>query len=309
VRVTFRYEGETRSVRVRGAVEALGDTDLARGADGAWTLELEVPDDVRTVYWFALDGADDWTEWLPDPANPSRYVYPEGLEFTAGGEVVGSLLEGPDARPLAWSLEQDVPRGDVRVELVDGRRVWFYDPPREAEGRLLLFDGEAYTTLAPAPVVLDNLIAAGRIPPLAAVLPAAVDTDTRMRDLNCNAEFLEWCAALLPDAPPELSVVAGSSMGGRAAVFFGAQRPDLFGNVLAQSGAFFEPFPEVPAGLPLRFYLDVGVLEDRLLSLVRSTRDDLAAKGYDVAYAEFAGGHDFFWWRETLADGLVALTS
>jgi enterochelin esterase family protein len=33
----------------------------------------------------------------------------------------------------------------------------------------------------------------------------------------------------------------------------------------------------------------------------------LRAKGCEVHYTEVAGGHDYVWWRATLADGLLAL--
>ena len=46
----------------------------------------------------------------------------------------------------------------------------------------------------------------------------------------------------------------------------------------------------VPAGLGVHWYLDVGVLEAALLESTRVLRDDLRAKGYDVAYQEFPGG-------------------
>ena len=39
----------------------------------------------------------------------------------------------------------------------------------------------------------------------------------------------------------------------------------------------------------------------------RHVRDVLRAKGYEVFYQEFVGGHDYVSWRETLADGLILL--
>jgi len=33
----------------------------------------------------------------------------------------------------------------------------------------------------------------------------------------------------------------------------------------------------------------------------------LLAKGYDVSHEEFDSGHDYAWWRDPLASGLVAL--
>jgi enterochelin esterase family protein len=65
--------------------------------------------------------------------------------------------------------------------------------------------------------------------------------------------------------------------------------------------------------LPLKFYLDAGVFEASLggfigtLDASRHMRDVLLAKGYEVHYQEFIGGHDYLSWRGTLADGLIAL--
>jgi len=173
------------------------------------------------------------------------------------------MLEGPCASPFSWTVERDVPHGRVREEMLDGRRVWLYEPPAVAEAGLLLFDGHEYTALAKAPTVLDNLLAEGLIPPVAAVLPDSPETERRIRELGGDAAFLTWCCErLLPwsgvDASPERMVVAGSSMGGLASTWFASERCDLFGCAIVQSGGFPGMPIVVPAGLPLRFYLDVG---------------------------------------------------
>jgi enterochelin esterase-like enzyme len=64
----------------------------------------------------------------------------------------------------------------------------------------------------------------------------------------------------------------------------------------------------------LRFYLDAGSDEvdytgqgRNILLPTRQMRDVLLAKGYEVHYQEFAGGHDYLSWRGTLADALIML--
>ena len=69
--------------------------------------------------------------------------------------------------------------------------------------------------------------------------------------------------------------------------------------------------------LPLRFYLTAGSFEAQFwggpggvngtLESNRHMRDVLLAKGYEVQYQEFIGGHDYLSWRGLLADGLIAL--
>jgi enterochelin esterase family protein len=125
--------------------------------------------------------------------------------------------------------------------------------------------------------------------------------------------------------------VTGSSAGGLAAAYVALSRPDLFGNVLSQSGAYWrgtaagEPYEALTgdvARAPRRavaFVLDVGMGEDHrtlggggpnFLDATRRFRDALRAKGYPIIYTEIPGGvHAPITWRTRLPSGIVALTA
>ena len=217
-----------------------------------------------------------------------------------------------------------------------------YSPHAEPYPLIVFFDEDAYLSLIPTPTILDNLISAKRIPPVVALLIGNAPGDARDRELACSPEFnRSLIDELLPWAnhrynfttDPRRTVIAGSSRGGFAAVCAGLLYPGTFGNVLAQSGSFHlipaSNSDPADAGLepnwmarkfissprkPLRFYLDAGSAEfnatggaDSILFCTRNLRDVLRAKGYEVYFQEFEGGHDYLSWRGTLADGLIAL--
>ena len=329
----------------------LPETDL-------WYRTYLAPADVRTVYRLSVDGPLGPTveEAMrrffmarPDPLNPCTYVVPPDIERPDATGGVASVLEAPGATPQPWVAPRSaVPTGCVdlhrlRSAILDNeRRVWVYTPPGYTSTGapypvVLLFDGSEYSgRLVPTPTILDNLIAAGRIPPLVVLLPDSLDGETRSRELRPSSPFATFVTdELLPWArqlyhvttEPALSVVAGSSAGGLVAASIALRHPDVFGNVLSQSGfVVWKPeddprdhwlarqIEDHPA-VPVRWYLDVGVLEDRprpdggatMVEANRRLRDVLRATGYDVRYAEFSGGHDYLCWQGTLADGLVAL--
>lgn len=60
--------------------------------------------------------------------------------------------------------------------------------------------------------------------------------------------------------------------------------------------------------LSARFRLEVGLQEHGLLGFTRHMRDVLVAKGYEVSYNEFNGGHDRLCWVAGFAAGLQQLT-
>ena len=188
--------------------------------------------------------------------------------------------------------------------------------------------------LVPTPTILDNLVAAGRIPPLVAVMPDSLGQDERNLELPCHPPFVEFLVdELLPWARERWSVgedqrraiVAGSSFGGLAAVYAAFERPDVFGSAISQSGSFgwgvegerehewLTNRIETSAPRPGRFWLEIGSLEDgdrpaggpSGLRSNRRLRDVLTAKGCDVTYSEYAGGHDYVCWRGSLADALI----
>lgn len=313
---------------------------------GVRSLTLRLPEDLRVTYRFAVGtalhalGHDDWPAFAetlrPDPANPAQLV------FSAEGDeepLRMSILELPGAPAQPWLVpDPSVPKGDLVEESPFGRPVWLYSPHQstrpagEKPPLVVFFDGDAYTGLIPGPVILDNLIAAGLIPPVAALfIHSGYDQETRTSELGCSPDYLRhlveemlpWVAGRMP-VQERGHVAAGSSLGGLFAAYCAVSRPDLFGGVLSQSGAFGWPTDEVSSGgmvdrvaegdASVRWYLDIGLLEDKPFHLPeaplttnRRMRDALEAKGCAFTYAEYNGGHDYASWRGSVADGLIAL--
>jgi enterochelin esterase family protein len=228
------------------------------------------------------------------------------------------------------------------------RRIWIYTPsghdPRAATPYPLLiaFDGVDYQDTMPLPLVLDTLGATGKAPAFVAVLIDDSVGAVRIADLG-NAERMVTFLGrqLVPyvrsrwhvTTDPKRVIITGSSAGGLAASFAALQRPDLFANVLTQSGAFWrgaeasnaQPYEWLTrhvAALPKRdvtFFMDVGALEDHATlggsgpnfrDATRRFRDALRAKGYSVMYTEVASGqHAPVYWKVRLPVGITALTS
>jgi len=61
--------------------------------------------------------------------------------------------------------------------------------------------------------------------------------------------------------------------------------------------------------LPVRFYLEVGLMEDDRMQIEPNhrMRDMLASKGYVLRYSEYNGGHSLLNWSQRVAEGLQYL--
>lgn len=254
----------------------------------------------------------------------------------------------PTQNQTDWTKENpNIPKGKIESFTIQDkqynreRKTWVYTPPgfdvKSAEDyRLLIsFDGEDYLKDIPAPTILDNLLAAGKIYPTVQVF--VDNSENRLGDLANHQKFADFVAKdLLPWAEKNFHVAAnadkrallGYSAGALAASFVAFRYPNLFGNILSQSGAYWRGneggTDEIEwltaqyknsAKQNLRFYIEVGGSEVgktiggiSLLEANRHLRDVLKEKNYEVGYAEIPSAiHNPEHWRSALADGIIYL--
>jgi enterochelin esterase-like enzyme len=347
--VTFVWRGEASETATAWglniSLERIPGTDL-------WHGSRRLPADLRTIYYLthASDGVPTTLDGTGpahvDLANPRRFHFPADRSDPTDYHTWTSILELPSAPAEPWSTPTPgVARGamlqtSIQTSILGGRRrIGVYRPAarhRTPYALLVVFDGFLSRTVLRIPTTLDNLIAAGRIPPTMALFVNSPSGKRRFRELRPKPairdfvvrELMPWAQRRWPIADdPHARVISGSSLGGLAAAYVGLEAPHVFGGVVAQSGSFWWPGP--PATEPewltrsvaarprssLRFALDVGDHEidsprgDGLdqLTVNRRFRDALLDRGYPVTYTEYAGAHDYINWRRTFADGLQAL--
>lgn len=311
-----------------------------------WYKTYEIRNDVRFLYYFSVNDLldDDMykrsSNLIYDPLNNATFTFIKNDENPESEERIASLFEMPYADKFIWTAQNNSSaKGTVEVHrfhsnlLNNDRRIWVYTPHGYDKnttpyGTVVVTDGYEYINLLSAPTVLDNLISEGKIPPMVGIF---IETEKdRNIELTCNKTFSDFVAAeVMPWAlehynitsDPRKNVIAGVSYGGLTASFLGLTHYHIFGNVLSQSGSYWwSPKDDgnfnwmsrqynAKEKLPLKFYLNVGVLEtpDRMIETNEHFRDTLISKGYDLHYETFKSAHDSLYWGETLANGLIAL--
>jgi enterochelin esterase-like enzyme len=196
----------------------------------------------------------------------------------------------------------------------------------------------SWPLLGGAHLTVSRMIESGEIEPVALAMPSDGLWGLGSGYVpHADADYEKWivdevpaAAALLDDRIKASSplTIAGLSMGGFGALRLGAKYPDRFRGISAHSavttlgrlaestGHRLDALPgfgkpdgtalhwlEVNAARlpPLRF--DCGT-DDHLLPGNRALHAALDARGIEHQYEEFAGGHDWPYWRLHLADSL-----
>lgn len=123
--------------------------------------------------------------------------------------------------------------------------------------------------------------------------------------------YIDKTLRTLPDK--QNTAIMGSSLGAIASVYIAQQRPDVFSKAGALSGSFWwnkqAMINQLPARMPVRFYLDAGTIDDGLED-TKLMRDALNKQGYrpdaDLFFYEQEGGsHNEASWAERVEKPLT----
>ena len=254
---------------------------LRLGETNVWHKTFRLASALRFEYVFYPNDPELDDEPLPspetyevalrlDPLNPKRYLLPDDGEHPEWNDFFGgwsswvkreqSLAElaggaspalggrarrrGEGNRRQASLRERDSRQhaGGLRLHVAGIRR------DRKSTWLLILFDAWSYRAIIPMPTILDNLVADGDIPPLAAVLVDHPSFDERMRELSFEEPGPAFETAVADEVMPWIGeryrvasdarrvIIGGASNGADAAARIAVAHPELFGNVLSNRG-------------------------------------------------------------------------
>jgi enterochelin esterase-like enzyme len=324
-RVTFRLMApNAKAVTVAGQWGG-GPQAMTKDERGVWSVTLGPITPNLYEYSFSVDGVS-----MIDPGN--SVVKPQRSPRT-------SLLEAPGSPPLLSEF-QDVPHGAVRIHWYQsrslGRRrgLYVYTPPgydqdtRTRYPVLYLLHGAgdneaAWTVSGRAPMILDNLLAQGKVVPFVVVMPDGHAAPWPPRDIGrgLSSNITDFERDLLEDVMPLVEksyrvrtdaahrAIAGLSMGGGQSLTIGLNHPELFGWIGGFSAAIFQPENSVSKALadPKATNQHLHLLwiacgtDDRLIANARQLSELLDQHQIKHQFVSTEGDHSWSVWRRYLA--------
>lgn len=325
-RVTFRLAApQAHEVLVTGEF-LQGSKPLEKGADGLWSVTIGPVEPEIYNYNFTIDGVR-----TIDPNNPD-------VKTGSTPSTIASILEVRGDGPAFYD-GQAVPHGEIRKHWYQSkslnslRRLTVYTPPdygRDTRTRypvLYLLHGAnadetAWYRLGRVNLILDNLLAAGKIRPFLVVMPfgygvppgaaAAPGRNTEMFAKDLLEDVIPYIQSqyrALTDA--DHRAIIGLSMGGGESLGIGLNHLDLFGYIGGFSAAAGRPadFSKTYAGViadpvasnrKLRLVWIGCGREDSLFPTDKALDDFLTGHNVKHTFFESSGAHTWMVWRRYL---------
>ncbi|MEM6511972.1 MAG: alpha/beta hydrolase-fold protein [Pseudomonadota bacterium] len=331
-KVTFVFHGQADAVYLRCWVSGLDTSQPLEPLEAGelWATTIDLPTGSRVEYKLEVV-RNGQSELILDPLNPNQADDPFGANSVCQADGY--------ERPEWTERHAETHQGSLHIVQVPTaafggtREVQVYLPSTFRDNRryplLIVHDGIDYLRYADFQNVLDNLIHRLEIPPMVVALTQSPDRLSEYAGNDRHAAFiaedlLGFMQQAFPlDDRPDKRCLMGASFGGVASLHAAWRYPELFGNLLLQSGSFafsdlgrhkrgpvFDPVVEFmnefradtvrPAE---RVFISCGMYES-LIYENRSLVPHLQQKDVDVRFEEARDAHNWQNWRDRLRLGL-----
>ena len=288
-------------------------TKLHKTYDGSWVGTTSAPlDEGFHYYHLTVDGGV-----LNDPGTNNYF----------GSTRWESGIEIPAHDRDFYAARMDIPHGNVQQVLFPSpstnslRRAFVYTPPTYGKNKKEKYpvlylqhgwgeDETAWSTQGHANLIMDNLIADGKIKPFIIVMTYGMTNEIRFGGLGqFTAEDFEkvLCDELIPYIDANFSTksdkwnraMAGLSMGGMETKLITLRRPELFGSYGLFSGGQYAPSDIKDKKQVKLIFESTGSKEQP--DAIKKSVEDLKAAGFNAhAHVSEGTAHEFLTWRRAL---------
>lgn len=299
------------SVRVSLGLGGRGGTKLTKGEDGYWTGTTAGPLDEGFHYYnVKIDGGK-----FNDPGTLNFYGsvrWESGIEIPAHDQDFYAL--------------KDVPHGKVEQILFaskstnTSRRAFVYTPPgyeKDKKKYPVLYlqhgwgeDETAWSNQGHANLIMDNMIAEGKVKPFIIVMTYGMTNDIKFGGLR-NFDITPFQTVLVEELIPYVDsnyrtltgpanrAMAGLSMGGMETRLITLARPEVFAYYGLLSGGTYKPEDIKDKSKVKLIFLSCGSKEKP--DAVKSAATALKEAGFNaVSYISENTAHEFQTWRRSL---------
>ena len=312
--VRFRVDlPDAKEVVVSLGLGGRGGTKLHKTYDGSYVGQTEGPmDEGFHYYHITVDGGV-----VNDPGTNNYFGscrWESGIEIPAHDQAF-------------YACRMDIPHGNVQQVLFPSkstntvRRAFVYTPPTYGKNPKEKFpvlylqhgwgeDETAWSTQGHANLIMDNLIADGKIKPFIIVMTYGMTNDIRFGGLQ---EFTakEFETVLVDELVPYIDAnfqtksdkwnraMAGLSMGGFETKLITLRRPEVFGYYGLLSGGQYEP-KDIKDKKQVKVIFQSCGSKERPDAIKEST-ERLKAAGFNAhGYVSEGTAHEFLTWRRSL---------
>ncbi|WP_228527784.1 alpha/beta hydrolase [Pararhodonellum marinum] len=303
---------EAKSIKASLGLGGRGGTTLTQQADSTWMGTTEGPLDEGFHYYnLTVDGG--------------KFNDPGALNFY-GSTRWESGIEIPAHDQDFYALK-DVPHGHVQQVLFPSkstetsRRAFVYTPPgygNDVNKRYPVLylqhgwgeDETAWTNQGRANLIMDNLIAEGKIQPFIIVMTYGMTNEIKfggLRDFDIKPFQTVLVNELIPYVDANFRTIAdqphramaGLSMGGMETKMITLNHPEVFSHYALFSGGIYAP-EDLKNHPNLRLvFISAGSKENP--DRVNTAVEELKEAGYPaVSYVSDKTAHEFLTWRRSL---------